>query len=521
MTFGLQSFVRSRRVRAAAGLGCVALAGLGLWVRLGPLPDRLLDDDGMAASTVVVDRHGVVLYEARAADGTRSVRVDPGALPATMVDATLAAEDGRFFHHPGVDPLALARAAWRNAAAGRVTQGGSTITQQVVKLLIARRASVAGAGKAARRRGFAVKLDEAVTALRLEHRLDKRQILALYFELAPYGNQFVGVERASRGYFGCRAASLTPAQAAFLAGLPQRPTGFNPYRSRQAALRRGRQVLTRMVALGLVPADRRADALSERLEFTREPAAFRAPHFVEMVLGQLGDARPARIRTTLDAQLQEDVQGIVRSQRTALDRHGAHNVAVVVLDNLTGDWLAWEGSGDYFDAEHSGAIDGALALRQPGSALKPFTYALAFERGYTPATILADVPAHFPTAEEGVSVHAAQLRRALSRAAAGASRACRVRERARRGAGLRAWRARSPQTAEARRPDDLRQDGGLLRSWRDARQRRGAIGGARGGVRDDCPRRDRHRAESDSARPRPCSRTVSGRGAGRRTVGRG
>ncbi len=256
-------------------------------MRLGPLPDRLLDDDGMAASTVVVDRHGVVLYEARAADGTRSVRVDPGALPATMVDATLAAEDGRFFHHPGVDPLALARAAWRNAAAGRVTQGGSTITQQVVKLLIARRASVAGAGKAARRRGFAVKLDEAVTALRLEHRLDKRQILALYFGLAPYGNQFVGVERASRGYFGCRAASLTPAQAAFLAGLPQRPTGFNPYRSRQAALRRGRQVLTRMVALGRVPAERRADALSERLEFTREPAAFRAPHFVEMVLGQL------------------------------------------------------------------------------------------------------------------------------------------------------------------------------------------------------------------------------------------
>jgi penicillin-binding protein 1C len=121
-----------------------------------------------------------------------------------------------------------------------------------------------------------------------------------------------------------------------------------------------------------------------------------------MVLSAAGTNRPARIATTLDAALQSDVVGIINSHRESLERHGASNVAVVVLDNASGEWLAWEGSGDYADAEHGGTINGPLALRQPGSALKPFTYALAFESGFTPASVLADVPSHFPTAEEGV-----------------------------------------------------------------------------------------------------------------------
>lgn len=399
MKLPLPSWAHSRRFKTAAGAVVVIGVAAASWLRLGPLPPGLLDTRQPVDSTTLLDRHGVVLYEARASDGTRSERVDAAALPPMMVQATLAAEDGRFFHHPGIDPLALARAAWRNLAAGHVTQGGSTITQQVVKMLLARRHAAARPG----RRGLGAKIEEAVLALRLEHRLGKGEILALYFELAPYGNQFIGVERASRGYFGCPAASLTAAQAAFLAGLPQRPTGFNPYRSRPAALARGRQVLARMVRLGFVPRDREREAFEERLAFTRQSAAFVAPHFVEMVLGQLGNARPRRVRTTLDAALQEEVQGILRSQQAVLQRHGAHNAAVVVLDNATGDWLAWEGSGDYFDADHGGAIDGARALRQPGSALKPFAYALAFEHGYTPATVLPDIPAHFPTAEDGVS----------------------------------------------------------------------------------------------------------------------
>jgi penicillin-binding protein 1C len=375
--------------------GLLLAAAVAAWLRLGPLPAGLLDEPNRP-STVVLDRNGVVLYEARAPGGARSERIDPAALPAALVDATIAAEDARFFRHPGVDVLALGRAAWRDARAMRFVQGGSTITQQVAKLLLARLEATAQS------RGIGEKVREAIVALRLEHRLTKSEILALYFNLAPYGNQFVGAERASRGYFGCSAATLTPAQAAFLAGLPQRPSGFNPYRSFKAAAARQRLVLRRMMALDLLEGTRATEALDERLRLVREAPAFTAPHFVEHVLADFGDDRPARIRTTLDAALQADVQGIIRSQRPVLDRHAAHNVAVVVLDNATGGWLAWEGSGDYFDLDHGGAIDGAQTPRQPGSALKPFTYALAFERGYTPASVLPDVPAHFPTAETGV-----------------------------------------------------------------------------------------------------------------------
>lgn len=378
---------------------------LGLaWVRLGPLPPGLLDARG-APSTVVVDRHGVVLYEARSEAGTRGAAISADALPPLLVEATMAAEDARFLSHPGLDPVALVRAAVRNVRAGRVAQGGSTITQQVAKLLLARRDAVRGGPDGAAPRLGArllAKLREAVVALRLEHRLTKDQILALYLSVAPYGNQIVGAARASEVYFGCSVAMLTPAQAAWLAALPQRPSTFNPLRSPEGARQRQRVVLARMASRGAISEADLAHARAERVTFRGPAAPFAAPHFVEMVLGSHDAARPARIETTLDADLQADVAGILRSQRPALASHHARNVAVVVLENSTGEWLAWEGSGDYFDADHGGAINGPLVPRQPGSALKPLTYALAFESGYTPASVLPDVPAHFPTAEPGV-----------------------------------------------------------------------------------------------------------------------
>ncbi len=190
-----------RRAAAGAALACVTLAA---WVRLGPLPEGLLDVATAVRSTTVVDRNGEVLYEARSDLGTREERLQPDRLPSTLVAATLAAEDHRFQSHWGVDPIAMARAAWRNAAAlGRV-EGGSTLTQQVAKLLLDRRARLAtGQG---RRRGWRAKLDEAVIALRLEHRLTKAEILALYLNHAPYGNQIAGAQRASRAYFGAPAS---------------------------------------------------------------------------------------------------------------------------------------------------------------------------------------------------------------------------------------------------------------------------------------------------------------------------
>lgn len=389
-----------------------ALAAV-FWLRCGPLPPGLLDE-GEDVSTTVVDRHGIPLYEARSKDGTRVVRLAPDALPANVVSATIAAEDRRFFSHVGVDPIAITRAMMQNAKAGRVVEGGSTITQQVVKLLLARDRLKSQRPEDPSRpsgRDIGTKLREAILALRLEHRLSKSEILALYLSLAPYGNQIVGVERASRAYFGSSADHLTVAQAAFLAGLPQRPSAFNPYRELRPALARHNQVIKRMASLDRITAATAKESLAEHLVLTRDESSFVAPHFVEMVLASFETVRlqadtttvgrPSRIETTLDVELQRKVEGIISSQRAILNRHRAHNVAVVVLHNATGEWLAWEGSGNYFDAENGGAINGALALRQPGSALKPFTYALAFEERETPASVLPDVPSHFPTAEEG------------------------------------------------------------------------------------------------------------------------
>jgi penicillin-binding protein 1C len=390
--------MRWRRRCAAAGVGVAVLLA---WLRLGPLPAGLLEEP-VARSTVVTDRRGVVLYEARSDAGTRHETLETDALPLNLVRATIAAEDRRFRIHPGLDPLALARATVHDLLAGRIVEGGSTVTQQVVKLLLAQQAGRTGSSGQTRR-GLATKLREAVVALRLEHRFSKDEILALYLNLAPYGNQVVGAGRASRFYFGREARTLTVAQAAFLAALPQRPSSFNPYRDAGAVRARQRRVIAAMRDAGTISDAEARDALDERLRLAGAPAAFAAPHFVERVLAGLGAERPTRVRTTLDAELQAEIEGIIRANRSSLDRHHANNVAVVVLHNPTGEWLAWEGSGDYFDTDHGGAIDGVSAARQPGSALKPFTYALAFEQGFNPASALPDVPTSFSTAEPGVT----------------------------------------------------------------------------------------------------------------------
>ena len=388
------SVVRRNPRRTTVAALVVCLTAVGLWVRLGPIAPDLLDVSE-TTSTMVVDRHGVPLYEALSGDGTRSIRLEADRLPPLLAAATIAAEDRRFYSHSGVDPVAILRAMKRNLVEHAIVEGGSTITQQTAKLLIARRPGGQG-------RGVHAKIREAILAQRLEHRFDKPEILALYLNLAAYGNQVVGAGRASYAYFGHDASMLTAAQAAFLAGLPQRPTTFNPYRGTASALMRQRQVLRRMEATGAMTPAQAREALDEQLALTRTSAPFTARHFVERVLADAGAQRPGRIETTLDAGLQAEIAGIIRSQRAVLDAHHASNVAVAVLDNPSGEWRAWEGSGDYFDSAHGGAIDGVISPRQPGSALKPFTYALAFEGDVTPATVLADIPSHFPTAEAGV-----------------------------------------------------------------------------------------------------------------------
>ena len=391
----------TRSGRTWLGGGALALVALAVWLRCAPVPAELLAGID-EPSTVIVDRQGRVLYEALASGGSRMKPLDADRLPPVLVAATLAAEDRRFYSHLGVDPIALVRAARQNLVEGQIVEGGSTISQQVAKLLIQRREGI-------HRRGFRAKVREMVLALRLEHRFGKGELLALYLNLASYGNQAAGAGRASQIYFGVDASMLTPAQAAFLAALPQRPTAFNPWKNAASARARQQAVLRRMADAGSVTAEQYREAKEERLSLRPRSMAFSAPHFVEMVRASAfapgasaGKPPAGRIQTTLDLDLQRDVEGIVEHNQAVLKKHGAMNVAVVVLDNRRGEWLAWEGSGDYGDADHGGAINGPLVPRQPGSALKPFTYALAFEQGHTPASVLPDIPSHFPTAEAGV-----------------------------------------------------------------------------------------------------------------------
>ena len=374
-------------------LGAAVVIAFGTWLRMGPLPAGLLDGVD-SPSTVVVDRHGRVLFEALSGDGSRIKPLDAAALPPMLVAATLAAEDRRFYSHVGVDVLSLARAARQNIVERQIVEGGSTITQQVAKLLLQRREGL-------RARGFRAKVREMVLALRLEHRFSKAEILALYLNLASYGNQATGAGRASQLYFGIDASMLTPSQAAFLAALPQRPSAFNPWRSSTSAQRRQQTVLRRMAAAGALDEQRLREARAERLALRPRHTTFNAPHFVDMVRSATPSGA-ATITTTLELDLQREVERIIEHERPSLEAHGAGNVAVVVLDNRTGEWLAWEGSGNYGDTEHGGSINGPVQPRQPGSALKPFTYALAFERGRGPATALPDIATHFPTSEPGV-----------------------------------------------------------------------------------------------------------------------
>jgi len=367
---------------------------VGAWLlvgyaRLAPLPAP----EAMAVlpGTVVLDARGVVLARG-AADGIR-IPVSLGAIAPRMLQATISAEDRRFLMHPGVDPVAATRALLH---LDDQRSGASTITQQ-----LARRLYLAGdAGPV-----LARKSREALLALQLEANRSKRDILTLYLNDVYYGRGAYGVEAAARAYFGISADNLDLAHAAYLAGLPQRPSVFDaddlaPARARQA------YVLARMAEDGWISrADANAAARQSVDVRTDAPLAVGA-EFVSYARDELARIRPDLadrtglvIETTLDAGLQSEVERLIQLRLAALADRNVTDGALVAIEPATGRIIAMVGSATDGDPAHGGDINMALSPRQPGSAMKPLLYAAAFERGFTPATPLLDIPTTFSTSE--------------------------------------------------------------------------------------------------------------------------
>ena len=349
-----------------------------------PLPRERFQRESVH-SMEMLDRRGVLLREFLSDEQGRGQWVPLSQISPELVQATIAIEDKRYQLHPGVDPLALVRAVVTNIRAGEWRSGGSTLTQQVIRNIYHHPRTVP------------YKLLEMWYALRLERMMGKKEILEQYLNRAPYGNQLFGVEAAARWYFGKSARDLSLAESAYLAGLPNAPSVLNPYRNSEAAIARQRVVLRCMLEQERISDDEFRRAYDQPLTVLPPEANFRAPHFVEMVARELESyPHPAVVQTTLDYALQQEIHWIVKGHLATLASKNVTNAAVLVIDNRSGEVRALLGSADYFDEKISGQVNGVLALRQPGSALKPFTYGVALEGGFSPATILADIPTHIP-----------------------------------------------------------------------------------------------------------------------------
>ncbi|WP_407520624.1 penicillin-binding protein 1C [Methylobacterium oryzisoli] len=365
---------------AAALLGLV-LAAIGI-VAARPPPLDLTAAE--IRSPVVLDRSGTLLRPFATADGRWRLPLAPQAVDPRYVAMLLAYEDRRFRDHPGIDPPALLRAAGQWLAAGRIVSGGSTLSMQVARLVEPRA-----------ERSLAAKLRQMARAVELERRLGKDGILRLYLALAPYGGPVEGVRAASLAYFGHEPGRLSLAEAALLVALPQSPEARRPDRFPEAARRARDRVLDRVAERGVVRRDEAEAAKAEPVPRQRRPFPMLAAHAAEAALAQ----RPAQAvhRLAIDAKLQASLEALVAERVGALGPD--LSAAILVIDNPTGQVRAHVGSTGYLDASRAGAIDMAAALRSPGSALKPFVYALAFESGLAhPETLLDDRPSRFGAA---------------------------------------------------------------------------------------------------------------------------
>jgi penicillin-binding protein 1C len=358
----LRRWLRSSLIVVSAAT-VAALAGASCWVAsLGPAPLG----EGLAFSTLVVDRDGKLLRPYTTLEGRWRLPATRENVDPRFLALLLAYEDKRFNAHHGVDPLALGRALSQLVGNGRVVSGASTLTMQVARLLEPRA-----------ERTFAAKLRQMVRAIAIERSLSKDEILALYLSLAPYGGNLEGVRAAALAYFGKEPRRLTLGEAALLVALPQSPEQRRPDRSIEAARNARDRVLDRVAAAGAVPLDEVARAKHEPVPDGRKPMPMLAPHAADAVVAAVPDRDLHRL--TIDATLQKNLEELARERVHALGPDVS--VAILAVDHATGEVQARVASADYFDIRRAGQVDMTVAVRSPGSTLKPFIYGLGFEDG--------------------------------------------------------------------------------------------------------------------------------------------
>ncbi len=365
-------WIKRLAIVTAATLATTLAAGAVLW-QMSPFPLERLRD--WPASPRITDRSGQTMLERVGADGQWRIPVKLADISPHVVAATIAVEDRRFYSHCGVDAAAVLRAVGQNVQRLRTHSGASTLTMQVCRMMDDRP------------RTFAAKAIESFRALQLERLCTKDQILEMYLNIAPYGRNIRGIEAASLGYFGKHAKDLSLAEAATLAGLPQSPSRYRPDRQGVAA-QRYKVVLARMIESGAITPQQAQQAHAEPPSARLLPHMVQAPHAAWLALAQ----RPRGGRTTIDLSLQAELERLCTEHATALPE--GSDVAAVVIDIATGDVLALVGSLDASRAVN-GQVNGVTAWRSPGSALKPFVYAAAFEaRRLAPQSTVYDVPIH-------------------------------------------------------------------------------------------------------------------------------
>ncbi len=380
-------------------LGLVGAGAFAIWIATLDIPDlNSFEERRVQQSTKIYDRTGEILLYDLHQDVRRTV-VPYDDISRHIKNATVAIEDDTFFEHSGVRPLAILRAAIANLQNGGLLsgQGGSTITQQVIKNSIL-----------VREKTLTRKIKEMILAFRLEQVLTKEEILSHYLNESPYGGTIYGVEEASLSFFGKPASDVTLTEAAYLAALPQLPTYYSPYGTHVDELeKRKNLVLEKMLEHAFITQEEFNAAKEEHPTFKPQVATgIRAPHFVffirDYLVQKYGEEslaeRGLKVITTLDYELQEKAETILKEKALSNEKKfNAENAALVATDPTTGQILVMVGSRDYFDTEIEGNFNIALAERQPGSSFKPFVYATAFKKGYTPETVVFDLKTQFST----------------------------------------------------------------------------------------------------------------------------